>query len=368
MRGAARILLRAAFPIIWGHKMHLQIPTENAWRRAPRFALTGVWTAPLPMIEQGAPFKSGMARKISGGCGCGCSSRDGLGWLGDTSMTPLAALQQAMQAEGMAGNPDFSNASWVSGGTADVAAGQIPSASFSPACAGMTPAPNLNLLSTASGLSLSAAGATTGILVATQAISATAGAIVGAATMGVGAIIAVIAAIFAHHAQAVKQEQQLGCAAINAFNNAINVIDQAVAAGQLAPADAASSLSTLVTNVGQYVSPSVKHNPCNADCEVMVLVNAIVIYKTAIYQGMTAAAAATAAPSADALTTQAQQLQAQAATATAQGNSTQAAALTQQANTLLAQAAATPAPASSSAIPEWAWLAAAGLAAFLVLR
>jgi hypothetical protein len=279
----------------------------------------------------------------------------------DGGITPEAALAQAMQDEGMSGNPDFSNPTWTASAAGMVAAGQIPAASFSPNCAGQPPASNMNLLSTVSGISLAAAGATEGIMIAMHTISAVTGAIAGAATMGAGAIISVIMAIFAHHAAAVKQEQQLGCAAINAFNNAISVIDSAVAAGQTTPDAAASSMDTLIGQVDQYVSPSVKHNPCNADCELTVLVKAIVLYKKALYNGMAAVSAATA----DNLNQQAQTLQQQAATAAANGD-------TAMANTLNAQAAALQqqaGTAASSGTPSWMWLAAAGIVgAFLFLR
>lgn len=321
--------------------MHLQISSSQAWQRAPRYALTGVWTDPVRPLA---------------GCDCGCEGSCGMGALGDMTLTPEAAVQQAIQGES---SGDFSAPSWLSGAAADVAAGQIPAQDFSPNCAGM-PAPNLNLFTTASGLALSATATGASIATATGALAAGTGALLGAATMGAGLIVSVIGMIFAHHAAAVKQEQQLGCAAIAAFNNAISVIDQAVAAGQTTPAAAASALDTLVSQVAQYVSPSVQHNPCNADCELTVLVKAIVLYKKAIYSNMAAASTATAAT----LQQQAAALQQQAATASAQGNTTQAAALTQQANTLLTQAASVP----SSGPPSWLWLAAAGLAAFLVMR
>jgi hypothetical protein len=220
-------------------------------------------------------------------------SRGRLGFLGDASLSPGGALQQALQAEGMTGNPDFSNDAWVSAATADVSAGGISPAAFSPNCVSQ-PAPNINLFQTASGLALGTTSATVGILASTTVISTATAALAGAFTMGAGAIIAVIGLIFAHHAAAVKQEQQLGCAAIAAANNSIQLINAAVANGQATPQDASTALSTLVTQIQSYMSPSIKHNPCNADCEVLTIYKAIVIYQQSVFASMAAQAAANA--------------------------------------------------------------------------
>lgn len=215
-------------------------------------------------------------------CDCGgrCSSYyAGLSGLGDISpLSPADALQQAMQAEGMSGNRDFSNPTWTASAIADVQNLQFNIAQFSPSCASQA-APSINLFSTVSGLALGTAGAGIGIADATiQGFAAGTGAILGVATMGAGVLFAVLSMIFQHHAQAVRQEQGLGCAAIAAANNSLNLIQQAVQNGQMTPATASAGLDQLQSQFNSYVAPSVGHNPCNADCELTVLLSAMVIY------------------------------------------------------------------------------------------
>jgi len=283
----------------------------------------------------------------------------GLGALGD-AMTPDDALSQAESGEN---SPDFGDASWKSYAISDIQNGNIYLAPGG--CSGQ-PAPSVNLFSTASGLALGTTSATTGILGATGLIGAGTGALLGAATMGVGLIISVIGMIFAHHAAAVKQEQQLYCAAIQAANNALAVIAQAVANGQASPADAAASLDSLYQQASSYVAPAVQHNPCNANCELMVVLKAIVLYQESQYQAAAAQAAAVAN----------EQATAEAENA---GANTPASSLTSPTLPVSASSGTTSTGASTAAvtspavistvqpwydeIPIWAWaLAAAGFA------
>jgi hypothetical protein len=353
--------------------MHLEIQSESAWRGAPRYILTGAWTPCYPAVDPGAPT-SGMSTWKSSGGGCRCQVADGLGSLGAVAtLTPEQALQMALQMySGQHLNPkdNFSNT-----------VGQIAAGQLNPyqGCSGKA-APNLNLLSTASGITLAATGATTGIMVATGAISAVTGAIVGAATLGVGALISVIGMIFAHHAAAVARDLSFSCSAVPAVNNAFAVINKAVQSGQTTPAAAAQALDTIYAqfmsaggasgsasgpgNIPSSGTAINNHPYCNSNCVVSVILKAMVLYLQSQYNAMAASVASTASQSSTDLQSQAQQLEQQAAAAQAKGDVATANALTAQANTLQQQALR----ASSSGGPSFGLIAAALVGAFLFLR
>jgi hypothetical protein len=167
----------------------------------------------------------------------------------------------------------------------------VPTASFSPACSGyLAGDSDLNLADAA------ASATQQGLNVASKIVSA--GSTIAAAIPIIGfaisGILDIFTAIFEHHAQAVKQEQQLGCAGIQAANNAFAVIAEGVSNGQIDPADAATALPTIVQNARSYMAPSIQNNPCNADCEAAVLIDAIAIYWAAQYQQLAAQNAANA--------------------------------------------------------------------------
>ena len=233
------------------------------------------------------------------GCPSCCSKRSTLRGLGAaTPITPDAAMQQAMQGVPNLNSRDFQNPTWMAKAYDQIQNGQFDISSFDPNC-GQQAASNLNLFSTVSGLSLSAAATGTSIAFATNAIAATTATALGAATMGVGLIVAVIGMIFAHHSAAVKQEQQIGCASLAAFNNAMSVIQQAVQNGQTTPAAAAASLDSLYSSYRSYISPSYGTSPyCNANCEMAVIAKAMVLYWQAQFSALAAQqAAALASPS-----------------------------------------------------------------------
>jgi hypothetical protein len=255
--------------------LHLAINSEADWYAAPRRALLGNC-------------------RCGGGCGCGSMTHDdcgtltivrGLGFMGAAaSITPRQAIEQAAQGET---GSDFGPSGWVQKPNFEqiVVSGQVSASDWSPNCAGM-PAPDVHMFQTASGLALGTSAAGVGILGLAHMIPMTAIPVVGAVIAGAGAVIAIIGTIFTHHSAAVRQEQQLGCAAIAAGNNAIALMDQAVRSGQMKPADAAAGLDTLLSKLSSFVAPAVKHNPCNANCELIVQFKAIVIYRKALYAAM----------------------------------------------------------------------------------
>jgi hypothetical protein len=287
----------------------------------------------------------------------------GLGFLGDASLplSPTDAINEAIKAySGSHLNPaQTQNQAWLAAAESAVANANIDvTGGFGPDCAGQTAQP-LNLLQTASGIGLSAAGATTGVLAATSLIPAAAVPVVGWIIAGVGAIIGMIEAIFQHHAQAVKRDLAFGCSAIPAVNNAMAVIIKGVQDGNIRPADAANSLETVYSQFmaaggasGSASGPggipsggkAINDSPfCNSNCELSLVVYAMVLYWTAQFQAQAAQAAAVAAESA-------------AQSGTSQGGSG-------------VPGIFAPAPAGASglsAIPAWAWIALAAVGAWAV--
>jgi hypothetical protein len=223
-----------------------------------------------------------------------------MGFMGqDATLTPQQAVTQAQSGFSNLNPADWNNPTFLAAVYQNVANGNIPTASFSAACAGIIAAnPDLTLTQAAGSI----AGATTGSL-ATAAAGTTAGAVLGAATFGIGVVVAIVSLIFAHHAAAVKAEQNYGCVAIAGFNNSMAAINEGVASGQIAPADAVTALNTVYSQFQSTVAPSYSTSPyCSADCEAQLQVKASVLYWQSQYQAMADAAASAAAPAATAPT------------------------------------------------------------------
>ena len=159
------------------------------------------------------------------------------------------------------------------------------------ACAGT--APNVNLFQTASGLALGTTSAGVGILGAAHVgifASTSAVPIAGAIIAGVAAIISVIDVIFAHHAAAVRQEDQIFCAVLPAVANTFSLIQQGVQNGTITPQAASAGLDALYSKFQQAIAPSYGHSPfCNALCEQKIMLDAIVRYWKGVYADMAAA-------------------------------------------------------------------------------
>lgn len=283
--------------------MHVEIQSEGAWRGAPRYILTGNWTPCYPAVDSGAPT-SGMSTWESPVKTSGCACH--LAGLGAATLTPAAAMQAAIaQSSGLKLNPkQFQDSAWLAAAASFIQAGALPTTPpYGPDCSGQH-ASNMSLVNMASGIGLSAAGATTGILVATHVISAVTGAVLGAATLGVGALISVISMIFEHHAAAVARDLQFGCSALPAVNNAFAVINQAVQSGQTTPAAAVQALDQIYSEYQSAGGAAINDNPwCNSNCELGVILKGMVLYWQAQYSAM---AASTPAPSPAATGTQAQ--------------------------------------------------------------
>lgn len=288
----------------------------------------------------------------------------GLGFLGDASLplSPTDAINEAIKAySGSHLNPaQTQNQAWLAAAESAVANASIDvTGGFGPDCTGQTAQP-LNLFQTVSGLALGTTSATVGVLGGTGIIAAAAVPVVGWIVAGVGALIGLIGAIFKHHAAAVARDLQFGCSAIPAVNNAMAVIIKGVQTGNILPADAANSLQEIYSQFmaaggasGSASGPggipsggkAINDSPfCNSNCELSLVVYAMVLYWTAQFQAQAAQAAAVAAESA-------------AQSGTSQGGSTVPG---------LVSSPQTTGSFSLSEIPAWAWIALAAVGAWAV--
>jgi hypothetical protein len=174
--------------------------------------------------------------------------------------------------------------------------------------------------------------------------------------MGLSAVVSGILAIFQHHAQAAKQEQELGCVGLNAANNAFSEINAAVQNGTITAAVAAQSLQQVVSSFQSFVAPSSQNNPCNADCEATVLVSAIAIYMESQFQQQAAQAA-----------TQAAQEEQTVSEINSANTPAVAAAASPAVTAAPSQVRVTGTSAIGVSLPTWAWVLGIGLAAWAVL-
>lgn len=111
----------------------------------------------------------------------------------------------------------------------------------------------------------------------------------------------VFSAIFGHHAKAVAKERSILCAAVPAANQTLQVIDEAIAAGQFTPQNGIDALNATLAGFAQQVA-SIQHGAdptargeCNAACVMLSQLRAIVAEKISQYQDIQATQAAAAA-------------------------------------------------------------------------
>ena len=313
----------------------------------------------------------------------------GLGFLGDTAnptLTAEAAMQQAIAAYGGKNlNPkQFQNSGWLAQAANVIETTEFSVAGgFGPDCAGQTAQP-LNLFKTASGLALSTTAATTGILSATSVIPAAAVPVIGWVVAGVGAIISLIGAIFQHHAAAVARDLQFGCSAIPAVNNAFAVIRQGVQDGTIKAADAATALPQIYEHYmsaggasGSASGPggipsggtAINDSPwCNSNCELSVVLLAMVFYWQAQFQALAAQQAYEAQQAAAASQSSASSAPSAPAPSVSQGGS-QVPVVAAGANVTLDPALPSSGQVgtfSFSEIPPWGWIAIALFGAWAI--
>jgi len=204
--------------------------------------------------------------------------------------------------------------------------------SFNPSgCSGQSPS-GAKIVNTAGGLALT--GLSTGFAVAGVAAS-----IAAPITMGASLLVGLFGSIFAHHAQAVKIEQQTVCAAVPAASDSLKAIDQAVQAGTITPAQGIQALQSLLSAFSSQVAQIIKldDSHCNAACVWVKQLQAIVLKKSSDYEDMQSVQQVAALPAAS------------------------SSAATAQTATGLASS-------DLSSIPTWGWLAAAAVLFLVVSR
>lgn len=215
----------------------------------------------------------------------------------------LGATDQDYINKDVAPSPFASRDAWLKTAADSVAAEQITSTG-NPSCSAQSysgPPMALKALQTG-GLALTmAAGAgvaSQGGIFGTGALAASGAASTAfaAATFGVGAAVAIFSIIHAHHAAAVSREHSLECSLIPPANYALQLIDQAVAGGQMTPAVASKSLDKLYSD---FVSAATggpgglqdSGGKCNAMCVFAHILKAIIDKKKDKYVAMAAAPA-----------------------------------------------------------------------------
>jgi len=173
--------------------------------------------------------------------------------------------------------------------TAAIQSMQITTAGFQGQdnCANVkTPNVSFSQVAQLGGTAATAGFATAGLIGGAGSIAATAAAtaipIIG---IGVG-IITLVAGIFSHHAQKVKEQAQLDCAAVNACNNAWANMQQAIAAGQLTAAQAYSGFEEIYSQAAQMLA-SMSNGPhqgtCNNPCNLTLICRAMTNKFEAMY-------------------------------------------------------------------------------------
>lgn len=260
------------------------------------------------------------------------------------AITPQQATEQIFPAAKVRSTAGFNQAVRdviLAAATAGYLNAPLPSPCGSQSFA---PGGDVKLISTASGLAL------TGVSIGLTATGAITAAALAPWTLGISALIGIFPMIFAHHAQAVAKENQTICASVPACNNALQVIMQAVTNGQATPQQAISALQSLQSDFASQVSSIIKDNSsqCNAACVWKESLAAVVLVLSSQLQDLASA------PTASTATTAA----VPSAVTVPAGSSGLA--------TVAAPAAST--DATIFGLPEWAVLAAAGVALFLVVR
>lgn len=146
-------------------------------------------------------------------------------------------------------------------------------------CGGVS-SPGLNL-SQAAGIAESA-GSQIG-----SAVGGTVGSVVGEAIPGVNIVLGIVNAIRAHHLANVVRDNRAECILIPFVNNAFQVLITGVQNGQIKPADAYVGLGAIPQQFLATAGPAKNNSPfCNALCEYLIRVRAIVFYWQSQFKAM----------------------------------------------------------------------------------
>lgn len=98
-------------------------------------------------------------------------------------------------------------------------------------------------------------------------------------------VIDVFGAIFSHHAQKVKQEQQIICAVVQSFNDSASIIEQALKQGKITTQQATASLDQLYNSMQNATQSIIKQDSghCNAACFILAEARAVIEKKKQTY-------------------------------------------------------------------------------------
>jgi hypothetical protein len=176
--------------------------------------------------------------------------------------------------------------------------GQIPwgpdnwASGFS--CSNTSQSSGAKILGSAAGIGLGIGGKIAATLAPAAAVP-----VIGWVVAGVGALVGLFEAIFAHHAQAVAKEEQVLCASVPAANDSLTAIEQAVAAGTMTPAQGIAALQQLQREFANAVSSIIKDDEthCNAACVWAMCLAAAALTVGSQWQDQANAAAQKAAAS-----------------------------------------------------------------------
>jgi hypothetical protein len=237
--------------------------------------LTSAGASPIQAAGQAAAAAQ-QAVAVSGpGTMISTSSTTGAG----TTMTPttpaIPSDQQILQANVPPGQGN--KASWYTNSTLLAMMASMQMAYAQASCSGFVPAQSLSLQQVA-GLTGSAVGAGSSVAAATGVIAASAVPIVGIGIAIGSIIVSLVSKVFSHHAAAVKAEQQTLCAAIPAINNALAVINEALAGGQITPAQARTAYESAYLQYVSMTAPVTKDNSgqCDEGCGLKHTLRALI--------------------------------------------------------------------------------------------
>ena len=236
------------------------------------------------------------------------TGRPRLGYLGQASSTPVMSVEQVISQV----NPSHSSPDDALMTTA-ISGGQLsPAYNTTSECAKAGKGPGTGA-TVAGSIGTSTMGVGTKLLAANP--------LIGGIVMAGGAIVSLIAAILAHHGQAVANEQAILCTSVPATNAALAQVVQDVQSGAYSPAQGIQYLQQILSSFQQAVAPITKS--CNESCGLTKELQGIVAYLTSQFQAMPVSGSGVAASAASV--------------------------------------------ASSLGIPTWALVAAAAVGAFLLL-
>lgn len=197
-------------------------------------------------------------------------------------IAPDEALNEAKQGESNLNPRDFANSTWLSRVYGEIVS--MHTLAWNPATGSFEwsgayqRSASLQLVGQGSQLALSVASD-----VARNVGSSVASAIPFIGT-AVSTIVGLFGAIQAHHAQAVQRDSNAYNQGLDACENYLEIIHNAIMSGQSTPDEGINALDSMYSDFLTFTAPARNNNPyCNSVCEAKVQLNALVIYWKAYY-------------------------------------------------------------------------------------